>query len=57
MLYSTLVASLLAPLGGIGRYSFVQWLKLLLVLDDGLGVDLHSRDLDVDPSALPGTFG
>lgn len=35
----------------------MQRLKLFLMLDDGLGVDLHSRDLDVDSSPFPRTFG
>lgn len=32
----------LAPLGRIGRHSLVQGFELLLVLDDGLGIDLNS---------------
>ena len=34
----------------------MQRLKLFLVLDDGLGVDLNSGDLDVNPSPLSRTF-
>lgn len=48
---------LLVPLSGVGGHRFVQRLKLFLVLDDGLSVDLHSRDLDVDSSSFPRTFG
>lgn len=35
----------------------MQRLKLFLMLDDGLGVDLHSRDLDINPPPFPRTFG
>lgn len=48
---------LLVSLSGVGGHSFVQRLKLFLVLDDGLGIDLHSRDLDVNSSPFPRAFG
>ena len=33
---------LLVSLSRISWHNFVQWLKLLLMLNDGLGIDLHS---------------
>lgn len=48
---------LLISLSRIGGHHFVQRLKLFLMLDDGLCVDLHSWDLDVNSSPFPRTFG
>lgn len=48
---------LLVPLSGVGGHCSVERLKLLLVLDDWLGVDLNSWNLDIDSSSFPGTFG
>lgn len=50
-------AGLLVSLCSVGGHGFVQRLKLFLVLDDGLGVDLDARDFDVDSSPFPRTFG
>lgn len=48
---------LLISLSRVGGHCFVQRLKLFLVLDDRLCVDLHSWDLDVNSSPFPRTFG
>lgn len=36
------IVVLLISFGRVGGHCFMQRLKLFLVLDDGLGVDLHS---------------
>lgn len=47
---------LLISLSRVGRHCFVQRLKFFLMLDDGLGIDLHSRDLDINASPFPRAF-
>jgi len=49
-------AGLLVSLCRVGGDGLVQRLKLFLVLDDGLGVDLDPGDLDVNPPPLSRTF-
>lgn len=38
-------------------HHFVQRLKLFFMLDDGLGIDLYTRDFDINSSPFSRTFG